>query len=164
MILDEYKDHDSVLALAILQNPEQVLDTFKFQEINKKEVAQLLKSLDGRISIGEDKIAPKLVSLAANEFTNTSSTAINCSTRNSRFPYDAKRRQLLDKGKLDRTVERNQWRPCWGGGQGAIAPSEHFEGAAELQKGAKNFMKFDGSIPFFQHRVAGHNGGPCRSI
>ena len=56
LILEKYKDHPSVLA--IIQNPEQVLDTFTFQEIENKEVAQLLKSLDGRKSTGEDKIPP----------------------------------------------------------------------------------------------------------
>ena len=64
LILEKYKDHPSVLA--IIQNPEQILDTFTFQEIEHKEVAQLLKSLDGRKSTGEDKIPPKLVYLAAN--------------------------------------------------------------------------------------------------
>ena len=48
------------------------MEGFTFQEIEDiKEVAQLLKSLDGRKSTGEDKIPPKLVSLAANELTNT---------------------------------------------------------------------------------------------
>ena len=67
--------------------------TFTFQEVENQEVAHLLKSLDGRKSTGEDKIPPKLVSLAANELTNNLTTAINCSIRNSRFPNDAKKRQ-----------------------------------------------------------------------
>ena len=91
LILDKYKNHSSVLA--IIQNPEQVLGTFTFQEVDNQEAAQLLKSLDGRKSTGEDKISPKLVSLAANELTNNLTTAINCSIRNSRFPNDAKKRQ-----------------------------------------------------------------------
>ena len=89
LIQEKYKDHPSVLA--IIQNPEQVLDTFTFQEIEHKEVAQPLKSLDGRKSTGEDKIPPKLVSLAANELTNILTTAVNCSIRNSRFANDAKK-------------------------------------------------------------------------
>ena len=63
LILDKYKDHPS--ALAIIQNPKQVLETFTFQEVDNKKVEQLLKSLDGRKSTGEDRIPPKLVSLAA---------------------------------------------------------------------------------------------------
>ena len=95
--------------LAIIQNPEQLLNTFTFQEVGNQEVAKLLKSLDGKKSTGEDKIPPKLVSLAANELTNTLTMAINCSIRNSRFPNDAKKAAVcpLDKGEPDRTVERN---------------------------------------------------------
>ena len=107
LILDKYKNHPSVLA--IIQNPEQVLNTFTFHEIDNQEVAKLLKSLDGRKSTGEDQIPPKLVSLAANELTSTLTTAINCSIRNSRFPNDAKKAAVcpLDKGEPNRTVERN---------------------------------------------------------
>ena len=95
--------------LAITQNPELALNTFTFQEVNNQEVAQLLKSLDGRKSTGEDKIPPKLVSLAANELTNILTMAVNCSIRNSRFPNDAKKAAVcpLDKGEPNRTVERN---------------------------------------------------------
>ena len=84
LILDKHKNHSSVLA--IIQNPEQLLNTFTFPEVDNQEVAKLLKSLDGRKSTGEDKIPPKLVSLAANELTNTLTMAINCSIRNARFP------------------------------------------------------------------------------
>ena len=107
LILDKYKYHPSVLA--IIQNPEQVMGTFTFQEVENQEVAHLLKSLDGRKSTGEDKIPPKLVSLAANELTSNLTTAINCSIRNSRFPNDAKIAAVcpLDKGEPNRTVERN---------------------------------------------------------
>ena len=91
MILDEHKNVSSVLA--IIQKPEQVLDSFTFQEVDNQEVAKLLRSLDGRKSTGVDKIPPKLISLTANELTNTLTTAINCSIRNSHFPNDAKKRQ-----------------------------------------------------------------------
>ena len=89
LILDKYKNHSSVLA--IIQNPEQLLNTFTFQEVGNQEVGKLLKSLDGKKSTGEDKIPPKLVSLAANELTNTLTMAINCSIRNSRFPKRCKK-------------------------------------------------------------------------
>ena len=107
MILEKYKDHPSVLA--IIQNPEQVLDTFTFQGIEHKEVAQLLKSLDGRKSTDEDKIPPKPVSLAEYELTNILTTAVNCSIRNSRCPNDAQKAVVcpLNKGEPNRTVERN---------------------------------------------------------
>ena len=107
LILDKYKNHSSVLA--IIQNPEQLLNTFTFQEVGNQEVAKLLKSSDGKKSTGEDKIPPKLISLATNELTNTLTMAINCSIRNSRFPNDAKKAAVcpLDKGEPDRTVERN---------------------------------------------------------
>ena len=107
LILDKYKNHPSVLA--IIQNPEQVLNTFSFHEIGNQEVLELLKSLDGRKSTGEDQIPPKLVSLASNELSATLTTAINCSIRNSRFPDDAKQVTVcpLDKGEPNRTVERN---------------------------------------------------------
>ena len=81
--------------LAIIKNPEQSLGTFTFQEVDNHEVANLQKSLDGRKSTGEDKIPPKLISLAANELSNTVTMAMNCSIRNSRFPNDAKKRQSV---------------------------------------------------------------------
>ena len=95
--------------LAIIQSPEQVLDTFAFQEVENREVGKLLKSLDGRKSSGEDKIPTKFVSLAANECTNTVAMAINCSIRNSCFPNDAKKAAVcpLDKGEQNRMVVRN---------------------------------------------------------
>ena len=107
LILDKYKNHPSVLA--IIQNPEQVLNTFSFHEIGNQEVIELLKSLDGRKSTGEDQIPPKLVSLASNELSAALTMAINCSIRNSRFPDDAKKAAVcpLDKGEPNRTVERN---------------------------------------------------------
>ena len=107
LILEKYKNHPSVLA--IIQNPEQVLNTFTFHEIGNQEVMQLLKSLDGRKSTGEDQIPSKLVSLASNELTVALTMAINCSIRNSSFPDDAKRAAVspLDKGEPNRTVERN---------------------------------------------------------
>ena len=65
LITEKYKNHPSILA--IIQNPKQVMEGFTFQEIENTEVTHLLKTLDGRKSTGEDKIPPKLVSLAANE-------------------------------------------------------------------------------------------------
>ena len=87
LILEKYTSHPSVLS--ILQSPEQVLEGFTFQEIDNKEVAQLLKSLNGRRSTGEDKIPPKRASLAANELTSTLTLAINSIMRNSCFRNDA---------------------------------------------------------------------------
>ena len=91
MILDKYKNHPNVLA--IIQNQEYKISNLTFQEIENVEVVKLLKSLDGRKSTGEDRIPPKHVSLAANELTNTLTTVINCTIRNSCFPHDAKKQQ-----------------------------------------------------------------------
>ena len=93
LIIEKYKNHPSILR--IIQKPEQVMESFTFQEVNSKEVAQLLKSLDGRKSTGEDKILPKLVSLAANELANTLTSAINSTIRNSCFPNDSKKQQSV---------------------------------------------------------------------
>ena len=85
------------------------MEGFTFQEIENTEVAHLLKTSDGRKSIGEDKIPPKLVSLAANELTNTLTSAINSTIRHSCFPNVAKKAAVspLDKGEQNRTAERN---------------------------------------------------------
>ena len=57
-----------------------------------------------------------------------------------------------------------QWRPGRGA-RGAMAPpADFFEGAPKFTRGAKNFMKFDGSITFFQHHVAGYTGIPYSCI
>ena len=49
----------------------------------------------------------------------------------------------------------------WLGGQGAMAPpADFFEGAPKFKRGAKNFMKSDGSIVFFpapRSRSHGHS-------
>ena len=58
-----------------------------------RDVAPLLKSLDGKKSTGVDQIPPKLVSLAANELTVPLTNAINCSIRNFGFPENAKKRR-----------------------------------------------------------------------
>ena len=107
LIIEKYKNHPSILA--IIQNPEQEMEGFTFQEIENTEVAHLLKTLDGRKSTGEDKIPPKLVSLAANELTNTLTSAINSTIRHSCFPNAAKKAAVspLDKGEQNRTAERN---------------------------------------------------------
>ena len=107
LIIEKYKNHPSILP--IIQKPDQVMESFTFQEVNSKEVAQLLKSLDGRKSTGEDKILPKLVSLAANELANALTSAINSTIRNSCFPNDAKKAAVcpLDKGEQNRPAERN---------------------------------------------------------
>ena len=78
LIIGKYKNHPSILA--IIQKPEQVMEGFTFQEVDNKEVAQLLKFLDGRKSTGEEN--------AANELTNTLTSAINSTIRNSYFPND----------------------------------------------------------------------------
>ena len=44
LIIEKYKNHPSILA--IIQNPEQVMESFTFQEIDNTEVAHLLKTLD----------------------------------------------------------------------------------------------------------------------
>ena len=68
LILDKYKTYPSVLA--IIQNPDKVLETFTLQVVDNQEVAKLLKSLDGKKSTGKDEIPPRLVSLTVNELTN----------------------------------------------------------------------------------------------
>ena len=107
LILEKYKNHPSVLA--IVQNPNCNFETFSVNEVEAREVALLLKSLDGKKSTGVDQIPPKLVSLAANELTVPLTNAINCSIRNFRFPENAKNAAVcpLDKGESNRTAERN---------------------------------------------------------
>ena len=65
--------------------------------------------MDGRKSTGADKIPPKTVTLAANELTNTLTTAINCTIRNSRFLNEAEKAAVcpLDKGEPNRTAVMN---------------------------------------------------------
>ena len=77
------------------------MEGFTFQEVENKEAAQLLKSLDGRKATGEDKIPPKLVSLAANELKNTLTSAINSTIRNSCFPNDAKKAAVCPLAKWE---------------------------------------------------------------
>ena len=46
LILEKYKNHPSVLA--IVQNPNCNFETFSVNEVEAREVALLLKSLDGK--------------------------------------------------------------------------------------------------------------------
>ena len=107
LILEKNKNHPSVLA--IVQNPGCPFETFSFNEVEARDVALLLKCLDGKKSTGVDQIPPKLVSLAANELTVPLTNAINCSIRNFGFPENAKKAAVcpLDKGESNRTAERN---------------------------------------------------------
>ena len=59
LILEEYKNHPSILA--IIQNPENSFNSFSFHEVESCQVRKQLRSLDGRKSTGEDQIPPKLV-------------------------------------------------------------------------------------------------------
>ena len=67
LILETYKNHPIVLA--VVQNPDRNFETFSVNEVEARDVAFLLISLDGKKSTGVDQIPPKLVSLAANEPT-----------------------------------------------------------------------------------------------
>ena len=86
-----------------------MLNTFTYHEIGNQEVLQLLKSLDGRKSTGEDQIPPKLVSLASHELAVALTMEIDCSIHNSSFPNDANKAAVcpLEKGEPNHTVERN---------------------------------------------------------
>ena len=66
LILEKYKDHPSVLAI---REGSDTSNSFSFHEVQNHEVWALLRSLDGKISTGEDQIPPKLVHLAADELT-----------------------------------------------------------------------------------------------
>ena len=107
LILDKYKDHPSILA--IVRDPEHILETFSFKEVLTRDVWLQLKRLDGSKSTGVDQIPPKLVSLASNELAVPLSNAINCSIHKFTFPQNAKTAAVcpLDKGGPIRTVERN---------------------------------------------------------
>ena len=107
LIVEMYENHPSVLA--IVQNPNCNFETFSVNEVEAREVALLLKSLDGKKSKGVDQIPLKLVSLAANELTVPLTNAINCSIRNFRFPENAKKAAVcpFDKGESNRNAERN---------------------------------------------------------
>ena len=107
MILENYKNHPS--ALAIVQNPDSNFETFSVKEVEARDVALLLKCLDGKNLQVLIKYPPKLVSLAANELTVPLTNAINCSIRNFGFPENAKKVAVcpLDKGESNRTAERN---------------------------------------------------------
>ena len=85
------------------------MSTLSFHETGNQEVMELLKSLDGKKSTGEDQIPPKLVSLASNELSAALTMAISCSIRNSSFPDDAKKAAVcpFDKGEPNRMVEWN---------------------------------------------------------
>ena len=110
LILDKYRNHPSILAIA--QNTEHSLQTFSFHEVSTKDVWLQLKMIDGRKSTGVAQIPSKLVRLASDELASPLTKAINCSIRNSIFPQNAKTAAVcpLDKGEPIRTAEKN-YRP-----------------------------------------------------
>ncbi len=106
-IIEEYRDHPSIVA--IKQQSDQVFEPFSFHEVEIYEVWQLLKSVDGKKSTGEDQIPPRFMSLAANDLAIPLTNAINTSIRESRFPENGKRAAVcpLNKGEADQTREKN---------------------------------------------------------
>ena len=104
VILQKFINHSSILA--VIQNPENNSNSFSIHEAQVCQVREQLRSLNGRKSMGEDQIPPKLVLLAADELAAPLTDAINSSIRNYRVPDNGKRAAVcpLDKGEANRTV------------------------------------------------------------
>ena len=91
IICNSYKNHPSILKIRseITVKENSINDTI-FSPVNRDEVKQCLQKLNPRKAIGQDKIPPALIKMAAESLSTHLSIAINNSFKYNIFPSNAK--------------------------------------------------------------------------
>ena len=88
---NSYKNHPSILKIrSAITVKENSNDNTIFSPVNGDEVKQCLQKLNPRKAIGQDKIPPALVKMAAEPLSTPFSIAINNSFKYNIFPNNAK--------------------------------------------------------------------------
>ena len=91
IICNSYKNHPSILKIrSEITVKENSIDNTIFSPVNRDEVKQCLQKLNPRKAIGQDKIPPALIKMAAEPLSTPLSIAINNSFKYNIFPSNAK--------------------------------------------------------------------------
>ena len=108
--MNNYANHLSILEI---QKTVQNTNMFYFKEVKEEEVLKLLKGINVKKSIGEDKIPPKLVKSAANYIYKSLTLITNQILGTFDFTNNAKRSAVtpLDKGTENKNDVVNNFRP-----------------------------------------------------
>ena len=90
IICNSYKNHPSILKIRseIIVKENNINNTI-FSPVNRDEVKQYLQKLNPRKAIGQDKIPPALIKMAAEPLSTPLSIAINNSFKYNIFPSKA---------------------------------------------------------------------------
>ena len=91
VICNSYKKHSSIMKIEIIITAnENSNDNTIFSSVNSDEVKQCLQKLNPRKAIGQDKIPPALIKMAAKPWSTLLSIAISNSFKYNIFPSNAK--------------------------------------------------------------------------
>ena len=91
IICNSYKNHPSILKIrSEITVKENSINNTIFSPVNRDEVKQCLQKLNPRKAIGQDKIPPALIKMAAEPLSTPLSIAINNSFKYNIFPSNAK--------------------------------------------------------------------------
>ena len=91
IICNSYKNHPSILKIrSEITVKENNINNTIFSPVNRDEVKQCLQKLNPRKAIGQDKIPPALIKMAAEPLSTPLSIAINNSFKYNIFPSNAK--------------------------------------------------------------------------
>ena len=91
IICNSYKNHLSILKIrSEITVKENSTNSTIFSPVNRDEVKQCLQKLNPRKAIGQDKIPPALIKMAAEPLSIPLSIAINNSFKYNIFPSNAK--------------------------------------------------------------------------
>ena len=86
IICNSYKNHPSILKIrSAITVKENSNDNTIFSLVNRDEVKQCLQKLNPRKAIGQDKIPPALIKMAAEPLSTPLSIAINSSFKYNIF-------------------------------------------------------------------------------
>lgn len=107
-ILVEYRNHPSITSINRNHN---VLETFKFREVNTEEVLKELKSINPKKSIGTDGIPSQIIHDSAEILSKPLTDIINLNLKECIFPSKAKIAAILPLFKKDDRSDKRNYRP-----------------------------------------------------
>ena len=91
LICNSYRNHPSILKIkSNIKNKRNINNNTIFSPVTSDEVRKLLQQLNPRKAIGDDKIPPALIKIAAEPLSTPLSIAINKSFKQNIFPDNAK--------------------------------------------------------------------------
>ena len=107
-IIENYKVHPSIIAI---KGNVKIDDKFYFSEVSEVYIGKLLSELDPKKSIGDDKIPPKIIKLAAHILKGPIKNIVNQSIRQMTFPSRLKSAAVAPFYKCDDKTDKKNYRP-----------------------------------------------------